>query len=289
MPSFSSGLRKRDHIPYESLSRRKRRESYIDVKNRVRLSPWTFASCEDYEEQEEFQWSDIVFLSRKYPLVWYNAYIATVYEQYHDLVKRKKDENIEAFCLSHGKYPFELSRLEFIPDRLCGKRRLYRMEHIEERPDWLGGKTVFEAGNDEEERLFANSATNGVELRYGCRIDRTFAAGIGLDIIVNQEFLTPDIVETAVRNFLDGGEEEWESAIQPNPEPEKLRQILGYPLTFNEVKRETALKEKMSLEYAAQNGHMEPPKPDETVKETIGREYRNQTALNAQLSMAGIL
>ena len=248
MPSFSSGLRKHERIPFEQLSRKKRRPSYIDVKNRVRISPWTFDPCEDYEEEGKFQWSDIVFLSRKYPLVWYNAYIATVYEQYHDLVGRKKDENIEAFCLSHGKYPFELYSLKFIPDGFYGKRRLYRMENIEERPDWLGGKTLFEAGNDEEERLFKNPATNGVELRYGCRIDRIFAAGVGLTIIVNQEFLDANIVETAVRNFLDSGEEEWESEVQPNPEPERLREILGYPLTFNEAKREAELKEKTSLE-----------------------------------------
>ncbi|MDE1488124.1 hypothetical protein KKI90_17745 [Xenorhabdus bovienii] len=184
---------KQKYRPFTSLSRRKRRAKTLEVKNlihreRYRCGGIFYDDCDMDTASAcgNWNWSDILFLGRD-PAVFWNAEIITASVEFNDRV-----ESI-AFNEAWSMLDDDERRCD-----LCYKSAfpqfagLTWMEYIEKREQEIARE-------------------NPPVVHCGYRILPGYASGIGLQIIVDVDVLSCDVIESAIADFIARGEQEWAS------------------------------------------------------------------------------
>ncbi|EGG9814466.1 hypothetical protein ID007_004327 [Salmonella enterica] len=201
----------RKHIIFTSLSRRKRRAKVQGWKNQIRresarCSPlfWDMADI-DAAMSVGWQWSDIVFLGSE-PDVYWNATIETcgcaLSESQADIAFS------EAWNMLTREEKAAETNFETEPQHNAqGKVISHRMIRPE-KPAYekFGGLTFHDYINKRQAEI-ASGSKPAVYASY--RIIPGYGGGIGLSMIVDAEYLTREIVENAIRDFLARGENNW--------------------------------------------------------------------------------
>jgi len=184
---------KRKNRVFTSLSRRKRRAKTREIKNlihreRHRCGGIFYDECDIDEAVAcgNWKWSDILFLGRDSAVFW-NAEIITASVEFSDRVE----------SIAFNEAWSMLDDGERFCD-LCNKPALSEfagltwMEYIEKREQEIARE-------------------NPPVVHSGYRILPGYANGIGLQIIVDVDVLSRDVIESAIADFITRGEREWVS------------------------------------------------------------------------------
>lgn len=182
---------KRKHRVFTSLSRRKRRAKTLEIKNLIHRERH-FCGGIFYDECDidtastsgNWKWSDILFLGRDSAVFW-NAEIITASLEFSDRVESIAF-NESWSMLNDNERLFDLCNKSALP-QFAG---LTWLEYLEKR-----------------EQEIARESPPIVHCGY--RILPGYANGIGLQIIIDVDVLSRDVLESAIADFIARGEREW--------------------------------------------------------------------------------
>lgn len=200
------------HIPFTSLSRRKRRAKALRVKNliyreRGRLGGIFFDECDQDVAlaSGHWTWSDILFLSHDPALFW-NAEIVTANVAFADAV-----EDIafnEALSKLDAAEKDDLMHVDFIPDvNSQGKTWLRKPQRHYPQFDGLTFNDFV------DKRALEIARDNPPAIYCGYRILPGYAFGVGLQMVIDADRLNRAVIETAIADFRARGERHWMSGV----------------------------------------------------------------------------
>lgn len=200
------------HTPFSALSRRKRRAKTQRIKNlihreRHRCGGMFYDNCDIPAAIASgyWNWSDIVFLGRD-PAVFYNAEIITAGVEFADRVEQLAFD--EAWAMLDAAAQELETNIETVPN-LDANGKVISHTWVR-KPDaaypQFGGLTWREY-TDKRAAEIARDKPPAVYCGY--RIQTGYASGVGLQIMVDAEVLTVELIEAAVKDFLARGERTW--------------------------------------------------------------------------------
>lgn len=210
--------RKKSSTPFLQLSNHRRKEQYIQIKNRIRSdyvsTGFYFHTIDCLDDQYNATWSDIYFLSRKYKNVFYNA---TIDIAQNKLISDAEDVISDLWTGSISAYGSDLFSLK-------STKAVYKNGKI------IGRSIDFSAWDVKREDLGGMSVSEYHDVLVDGYLEKKppvfeefqlhddFAFGVGLDIIVDEEKITYAIVDKYIQLFYDRGEVEWKSDTPVSPE-----------------------------------------------------------------------
>lgn len=184
------------HKVFTTLPRRKRRARVQHIKNlihreRHRCGGTFYDDCdiEIATASGNWAWSDILFTSAN-PAVYWNAEIITAGQCFADCVEQIAFD--EAWGMLNEAQRNREASIEAI-------------SHNEHYPQF-GGLTWSDYAAKREKEI---ARDNPPAVHCGYRILPGYAGGIGLQMIVDAEVLTVEVIEAAIADFRAKGEREW--------------------------------------------------------------------------------
>ncbi|WP_323641059.1 hypothetical protein [Pectobacterium polonicum] len=202
---------------FSQLSRRKRRNLVIDLKNKIRnekmeyggkfLSDVYFNSIdEDTLSKSTRHWVDVYFPSKKNPSILWNATIITCLQDLEDKAKHQAFEDARK-GLTKEEYQ-DILNPETIPildenGKVFAHKQVFKEQNKKEE---FSGRTYYEE-IDFQKELNIKSGVFDIYERY--EIYKNYAYGLGLTIVVNEKTLDQETVERAIEDFYMHGEKEW--------------------------------------------------------------------------------
>ncbi|MCT9846738.1 hypothetical protein N7563_21985 [Leclercia adecarboxylata ATCC 23216 = NBRC 102595] len=203
---------KHKHKAFTSLSRRKRRAKAQHIKNlihreRHRCGGMFYDDCDIPAAiaSGNWNWSDIIFTSLD-PAVFWNAEIITAGVEFADRVEQLVFD--EAWALLDADGQERESSIETVPN-LDASGKVISHTWVRQ-PDvtypQFGGLTWREYT---DKRALEIARDNPPSVYCGYRIQTGYASGIGLQIMVDAELLTVELIEAAITDFRARGEKNW--------------------------------------------------------------------------------
>lgn len=198
---------------FMSLSNKKRGNIYTHYKNKIRYekikSGRNFITYDYIEEDARCSWADFLFLSKNKKKIFYNAYIHIAQDE---LVSNASNIIMDEMYPLFEKYigydfKFEVSKRD-----AWGKPVLYKMDTSanEKIHEELGNKTFWDYQDD---KITEYLEQNKPKVFEEFKLNFSYANGIGLEIIVDEEIITANVVEKAIQRFYDLGEVNWKAEV----------------------------------------------------------------------------
>lgn len=198
-------------IPYSRISRRKQRDNYIrlrqKIRNRASVYGGQFTSHHVLNEPGRpalyNQWADAYFLGRDGLTIW-NATIVTAVQEFWDVVE--DIAHTRAWELLTPEERSAEAEMKFEPVWLNG-RRLFRM--VEKQ------KLIYEKYNGLSYKEYQDKLTKEIILNEPPEIFESFATdhsyhyGTGLMIVVHVDEINQATIEESIRRFREVGETNW--------------------------------------------------------------------------------
>lgn len=198
-------------IPYSRLSRRKQRDNYIrlrqKIRNRASVYGGQFTSHHVLNEPGRpalyNQWADAYFLGSDGITIW-NATIVTAVQEFWDVVEDMA--HTRAWELLTPEERSAEADMKFEPVCLNG-RRLFRMV---EKP-----KLVYEKYNGLSYKEYQDKLTEEIilneppEIFESFTMDHSYRYGTGLMIVVHVDEINQATIEESIRRFREVGEANW--------------------------------------------------------------------------------
>ena len=215
---------KRNHnkwIPYSRLSRRKQRDAFIRLRQKIRneaaVYGGEFTSHHVLDEPDRppifNQWADFYFLGSDGLTIW-NASIVTAVLEFWDTCEGIANER--AWEMLTPEEQFAEAEIKFEPIWHKGKR-MYRMVPKPEIVyDKFHGLTYHDYQDKLTEEIIKNEPPTVFE---SFSADRSYRYGIGLNVVIHVEEINRATIEEAIHRFRTIGETDWRSA-EPVPRNE---------------------------------------------------------------------
>lgn len=181
------------HKPFGEQSRRRRKLTYINIKNQIRRAQPVLGGLfysQDHLHGEN-GWIDLYFLGKE-PLTFYNCTLETARCAYVEAVHEAAWEAAEKLLPYHSN----LIDNAYIDSESGLWTSELEPERAEAEFDGLSRYDWIEA----EEVRIANSGSIVVHEQISLRYD--FACGIGLDATINVPYLTVETINTFIAQFL---------------------------------------------------------------------------------------
>lgn len=187
MPRFQS-----KHKTFSQLPRNRRKLLWINLKNEIskaeRENGAKFHTW-DVIPESGAQWCDICFLSRRKG-EFYNACIETAKAAWHRRIDEIAKERALAYAVP-----------ESINDEIFDEEGRILLPYDES----VNGKSYFE----NLDLCIAEAAKSGVSVFETYEILPDYAYGIGLEMIVDDPFLTVESINSAIADFIEKGETDY--------------------------------------------------------------------------------
>ncbi|MBG3078773.1 hypothetical protein I4632_00790 [Proteus mirabilis] len=200
------------HLPFIELSRRQRRALVISVKNKIRQDTTNFGglftSHQNFSDINDNQWFDFYFISSDKTIFW-NACIITAKQDFKDKISHLAHVKLDTLMTREEKKA-ELG-LDWIPADYSkfGKVLTYKLITKEKKQyKKLGGLTYYEKLEELESEIERNDPPLVYE---SFKIDRSYAYGVGLKIVINTDSINQYIINDAISQFYSIGEINWVS------------------------------------------------------------------------------
>lgn len=211
----------RKRPPFIALPRHKRSDEVVKLRGRIRRDAGDyggrFTSHLVLDEPERpniyKQWFDFYFVGKDRFTIW-NAEIVTVRRAFWDAANSLAYERADALRTPEEREAD--SRLEFEPASRSrtGKVLTYQMVKREPiRYAQFDGMTFFEKWEALEAEIVRNEPPTVFE---SFSLDRSYAYGIGLRIVLDAEVIDQAAIERAIDRFQAVGETDWRAA-EPVP------------------------------------------------------------------------
>jgi hypothetical protein len=209
------------HSPFITLPRHKRSNEVIHLKGRIKRDSGVYGGMftsrlvldEPGRPDLYNQWFDFYFPGRDRFTLW-NAEIVTARKAFWDAAHELAHQRTVSM-LTPEEHAAE-SNMEFEPADISstGKVLSYKLVQREKmRHEKFGGLTFF----DQWEKLEAEIVREEPPAVYeSFRLDRGYAYGIGLHIVLDVEVIDRAAIEQAITEFGELGETDWQAA---NPVP----------------------------------------------------------------------
>lgn len=177
-------------MSHRKYSRHKLKRNYISIKNQIRETAVDYGGIFTSHDvvTGENQWVDFFFLSEKEKIVW-NACIDTIKLAYQDKISE-----------------VAMSELDEILGSDWNKNR--SLQDAPSKIKILGGLTWLEWLRVREKEI---ADTGNVFINESVEIDHSYRFGRGLHIIKDVESITIDVINGIIKNFIENGEQSYES------------------------------------------------------------------------------
>jgi len=226
--------------PYVSLSRRKQRDGFIRLRQKIRndasVYGGQFTSNHVLNEPGRpalyNQWADAYFLGSDGLTIW-NATIITAVQQFWDVVEDRS--HALAWEMLTPEEQSAEAEITFKPVWSHG-RRMYQMLEKQKRVyDKFNGLTYHE---------YQDKLTDEIILREPPVIfesfttDRSYCYGIGLHVVIHVDEINQATIEEAIRRFHEKGEADWR-AVEPVSRGELPQESANSSLSRIQWKQDT--------------------------------------------------
>lgn len=192
--------------PFTARSRSQRKSTTFRLKHQIqcaseRCGGLFYDQCDIavMEESGRWTWSDIIFLSADRATFW-NATIITASDAFTDEVENLALERASAI---------KTVSADIVRDEETGRSTL-DLSPLREPLDAFGGLSWSAYVEKQEEEIARNSPP---EIYCGYRILPGFRYGIGLEMIVDADVLSIDVINAAIRDFWERGEKNWTASV----------------------------------------------------------------------------
>lgn len=214
-------MRHKNETPYRHLSRRKQRDNFIRLRQKIRNEAQVyggqFTSPHVLNEPGRpalyNQWADAYFLGSDGLTIW-NATIITAVREFWDVVE--ETAHTRAWEMLTPEEQSAEAEIKFEPFWSNGQR-MYRML---ERP-----KLVYEKYNGLTYNEYQDKLTEEIilveppEIFESFTTDRSYSYGTELNIVIHVDEINQVTIEEAIRRFREVGETDWRAA-EPVPRAE---------------------------------------------------------------------
>jgi len=200
--------------PYCYLSRRKQRDSFIRLRQKIRnetpVYGGQFTSPHVLDEPGRpalyNQWADAYFLGNNGLTIW-NATIITAAQKFWDTVEDMA--HTRAWEMLTPEEQSAEAEMKFEPIWSKGKRMYRLLEKPKNVYDKFGGLTYWDYLEKLNEEIIKNEPP---EVFESFTKDRSYQYGIGLDIVIHVDEINRVTIEEAIRRFRAIGETDWQAA-----------------------------------------------------------------------------
>lgn len=207
-------MRNKKTVPYSRLSRRKRRDSFVRLRQKIRNQTpaygGQFTSHHVLNEPGRpplyNQWSDIYFLGNDGLTIW-NAEIVTTGRRFWDIVEEMA-HNRAWSMLSPEEQAAEVD-MKFEPIWHNGQRMYRLIPRPKLTYEQYGGLTYGEYQDKLVEEIIRAEPP---EVFESFETDRSYRYGIGLTMVIKAEEVNQATIEDAIRRFREVGETDWRAA-----------------------------------------------------------------------------
>lgn len=208
--------RRRKLRPFESLSRKKRGNGVVRLRQRILqnkdLYGGMFSSHLMLNEPGRpslfNQWFDFCFLGRDKITIW-NAFIHTAQAVFWDEVKDLASDRARKMLSAEERekeFKFETEPADF---DAWGKPQTYTMIFRDYTYPQFNGMTYRDFCRQLEREIIINEPP---AVHESFKLDHTYEYGIGLHIVVDAEELTQSVIEQAIIRFRELDETDWQAA-----------------------------------------------------------------------------
>lgn len=204
------------HPPFISLPRHKRSDEVIRLKGMIKRDAdkygglFTSHGLLDEPGRPELydQWFDFYFPGKDRFMLW-NAEIVTARKAFWDTAHKLAQERVIAM-LTPEEHAAE-SNIAFEPAEFSGTGKIlsYQLsERKKTRYEKFGGLTFFEQWDKLAAEIVREEPPTIYELFH---LDRSFAYGIGLFVVVDVNIINRQSIEWAIHKFRELGETDWQA------------------------------------------------------------------------------
>ena len=207
-------MRHKKSIPYWRLSRRKRRDNFILLRQKIRnessVYGGMFSSPHILNEPGRpplyNQWADAYFLGSDGLTIW-NAEIITTVQAFWDKVEEIGDTR--AWEMLTPEEQSAEAEMNFDPVWSHGQRMFQLREKPKTLYEKFGGLTYREY----QEKLVSEIIQNEPpEVYESFTADRSYCYGTGLHIVIHLEEINRNTIEEVIRRYRAVGETDWRAA-----------------------------------------------------------------------------
>ncbi|MBF0261217.1 MAG: hypothetical protein HQL97_05160 [Magnetococcales bacterium] len=194
----------KNNIPFVSLSRKRQRRHYIELKNQIRRTSGVLrcVSCICDRMNKEKSWMDGYFLSKAPPLFYILTLKTTRHAYREEIWGAAIDRSIALVSWEREK---GIQQQTSLNHRCSGRNREKTWTIHPKCPTFpeFGGLSRIDWATQQEPGL-ANSGDYHVVENWS--VQRDYPFGIGLIASIDVPFLTIEAVIDFIQRFLDGGE-----------------------------------------------------------------------------------
>lgn len=207
-------MRDQKIIPYGRLSRHKRRDAFIRLRQKIRNNAsvygGNFTSPHVLNEPGRpalyNQWADAYFLGSDGLTIW-NATIVTACRQFWDMVEEMAHRRAWSMLLPEEQAAE--ADMKFEPIWHNGQR-MYRLIPTPKLTHELyGGLTYGEYQDKLVEDIIRDEPP---EVFESFEANRTYRYGVGLTMVIKADEVNQTTIEEAIRRFREVGETDWQAA-----------------------------------------------------------------------------
>ena len=208
-------------IPYSRLSRRKQRDAFIRLRQKIRnekaVYGGQFTSHHVLDEQDRpaifNQWADFYFLGSDGLTIW-NATIVTAVREFRDSCEEMAQG--QAWKMLTREEQSAEADIKFEPVLHKGRRMYRQLIKQETVYDKFQGLTYNDYQNKLTEEIIKNEPPQVFE---SFSTDHSYRYGIGLSMVIHAEEINRGTIEKAIHRFRTIGKTDWRAA-EPVPRNE---------------------------------------------------------------------
>ena len=203
--------------PFITLPRHRRSDKVIRLKGEIRrdadLYGGRFTSHHVLNEPGRpdlySQWADFYFVGSNRFTIW-NAEIVTTRQAFWDEASNLAYQLTDSLVMPEERDTE--SKMEFEPAQISRTGKILSYQQVKREPvhyEQFGGLTFLE----QWEKLEAGIVRNEPPIIYeSFKLDRSYAYGIGLRIVLDVDVINQAAIELAIDKFLATGETDWQPA-----------------------------------------------------------------------------
>lgn len=206
--------RRKKHIPFVKLSKNKRSDAVIQLKNDMRKNASVYGGMFSSHQMLDEpcrpdlynQWFDFLMPGKDRFTLW-NVEIITArkafWDKAHDLAYERINDMLSPYERDFDDMSFEPADISS-----TGKVLTYTMVFKDTRYDQFDGRTFYEQWEKAEADVVRDTP---ITIYESFRTDPDYAYGIGLYMIIDADVINRESVERAILKFREIGETDWKA------------------------------------------------------------------------------
>jgi hypothetical protein len=206
--------KRKNIVPYCYLSRRKQRDSFIRLRQKIRSETPVYGGLYTSRHVLEEpgrpalynQWADVYFLGSDGLTIW-NAAVITTVREFWDTVEEMTHSR--AWEMLTPEEQSAEAEMRFVPIWSKGKRMYQLMEKPNIVYEKFGGLTYTDYQEKLAEEIIKNKPP---EVFESFKADRSYRYGVGLNIVIHVKEVNRASIDAAIRRFREIGETDWRAA-----------------------------------------------------------------------------